>query len=369
MAASRRNVLFLIPTLAAGGAERVIVTLLNHLDRSKLRLSLGVLDTQGAAFLSNIPGDIDFFDLQSSRVRYALPKIIRLIWRERPDVVFTTLGHLNLALAIARPLLPNKIKYLARETVVVSQFLRAEKFSKAWDFSYRNFYCRFDSIICQSNDMRDDLVASFSIPTKKLIVINNPVDVDRISQLASIPLETYINPDPDFDGEDFIRLAAAGRLVDQKGFDLLIEAVALSGLKQLKVTILGEGPLREDLEQLARSKGVANQVRFVGLQRNPYAFMARAGAFIMCSRFEGFPNVMLEALACGTRVIATPAPGGIAEIAAATGGVQMARARSAEALSTELLEFARNRNKTPPISLDKFRLDKIVKEYEHILAG
>src|SRR5262245_50827191 len=147
-----RHILFLIPNLTVGGAERVIVTLLNHLDRSKFELTLGVLDTRGAAVLKEqLAPHIKLLDLRGSRVRYALPKLIRVIWRLKPDVVFSTMGHLNIALAIAKPLLPKGIRYLARETLIVSEQLRDSAFSGAWGWAYRHFYSRFDEIICQSS--------------------------------------------------------------------------------------------------------------------------------------------------------------------------------------------------------------------------
>ena len=120
MSAAKRRVLFLIPTLTGGGAERVVVTLLQHLDRDRFDLALAVVDTRHAAFRDQVPSDVEFIDLGCRRVRHALPKLIRLLWRRRPDVVLSTLGHLNLALAIVRPMLPAGVRYLARETTVVS---------------------------------------------------------------------------------------------------------------------------------------------------------------------------------------------------------------------------------------------------------
>jgi glycosyltransferase involved in cell wall biosynthesis len=365
MQPQRRRVLFLIPTLAGGGAERVIITLLNHLDRAKFDLSLSVLDTRGAVYLDQLPGDVTLFDLQVCRVRYALPKIVRVIQQANPHVVFSTLGHLNLALSIARPLLPRKPVYVARETTVVSELLRTGKLPDVWSFAYRNFYARFDRIVCQSLYMRDDLVANFRVPLSKTTLINNPLDIEKIKQLSLRPLEPGSGICTD--GKHFLHLTAAGRLAPEKGFDLLIEAVALSGLKHLRVTVLGEGPLRGALEELARTRSVADQFRFAGFQKNPYPFMARADAFVLCSRYEGFPNVVLEALACGTHVIATPAPGGIGEIAKSVQGVQLASANSAEALSNELLKFAKNKPALGPGGLEKFRVGNIVREYERVL--
>ncbi len=370
MAARRKHVLFLIPTLTGGGAERVIVTLLHHLDRANFRLTIGVVDKRDAAFLDELPADVRFLDLQASRVRYALPKLIHLIWRLKPDVVFSTLGHLNLALAGIHPVLPKKTRYIARETSVVSKALQDLSAPKAWMWGYRHFFRNLDQIVCQSLDMRDDLAANFSIPVSKLTVINNPVDIERIRKFAEHPADFPFGDDPAPTGQKAIHLVTAGRLSGEKGLDILIEAVALSALRRLKVTVLGEGPLRASLEELVHCKGLEHQIRFIGFQRNPYAFMARADAFVLCSRHDAFPNVVLEALACGTPVIATPTPGGIREIALATGGVQMASAVTAEALSAELLRFAEHgRHGTATVGLEKFRISKIVQQYEYIFLA
>jgi glycosyltransferase involved in cell wall biosynthesis len=370
MSVRRKHVLFLIPTLTGGGAERVIVTLLNHLDRANFRLTIGVVDKRDAAFLDELPADVRFLDLQASRVRFALPKLIHLIWRLKPDVVFSTLGHLNLALAGVHPILPKKTRYIARETSVVSEALQDHSAPKAWIWGYRHFFRNLDQIVCQSLDMRDDLAANFSIPVSKLTVINNPVDIERIRKLAEHPADFPFPDDPAPQGQKAIHLVTAGRLSAEKGLDILIEAIALSASKRLKVTVLGKGPLRASLEELVRCKGLEHQIRFIGFQKNPYAFMARADAFVLSSRHDAFPNAVLEALACGTPVIATPTPGGAGEIALATGGVQMASAVTAEALSVELLRFAENgRHKTATASLEQFHISKIVRDYESLFAG
>jgi glycosyltransferase involved in cell wall biosynthesis len=181
MSPGRRRVLFLIPTLTGGGAERVIVTLLQHLDRARFDLSLAVIDMRNAEFRSEIPADVKLIDLKCHRVRNALPRIIRLIWRLRPDVVLSTLGHLNLALSIFRPLLPDSTRYVARETSIVSQCISEYARPAVWAWAYRRFYGRFDKVICQSMYMRADLVGRFAIAPHRTAVINNPVDTKRIA--------------------------------------------------------------------------------------------------------------------------------------------------------------------------------------------
>ena len=143
------------------------------------------------------------------------------------------MGHLNIALAVIRPLLPTSTKYIAREAAIVSETLQASAAPWAWACAYRYFYPRFDAIVCQSIDMRDDFETNYSIPASKLTVINNPVDIDRITTLAESKLNrSSFGLDPGREG--VVNLVAAGRLCEQKGFDLLIEAVALSALQRLE---------------------------------------------------------------------------------------------------------------------------------------
>lgn len=368
MTSPPRQVLFLIPTLCGGGAERVIVNLLRHLDRSTFRLALAVVDTRKAVFLDDVPEDVEFIDLGCARVRYALPKIVRLIWQRRPDVVFSTLGHLNLALAIMRPLLPDRVRYVARETVVVSEIISDNWWSPLNRWAYRRFYGRFDSVVCQSEDMQADLVANFALPSGKTVVIHNPVDVERIRRLAAEPLVTGFERTDGEGGDAPLHLVAAGRLVPQKGFDLLIEALALCGNPRLRLTILGEGPLHNDLERLSRNQDVTQQVRLVGFQKNPYPFFALADAFVLSSRFEGFPNVVLEALACGTPVIATPAPGGVKEVLEGMAGCVVADSVTAEGLARAIGLMSCGR-RLPPEVVDPYAVTKIVRRYEQELIA
>ncbi len=358
-----KRVLFLIPTLTGGGAERVIVTLLRHLDRAKFSLALAVVDTRQAVFRDDVPADVEFIDLGCSRVRHALPRIVGLIWRRRPDVVFSTLGHLNLALAILRRLLPWGPRFLARETIVVSRNLAALKRPWLWSWAYRRYYANHDKLICQSRDMRDDLVNHFGFPLEKTVLIHNPIDIRRVRELASAPLADAGERPP-----GSIALIAAGRLERQKGFDLLIQAMALCGKQVLHLTLLGEGPLRPKLEALALSLGIREQVRFLGFKANPYPYFAQADALVLSSRYEGFPNVVLEALACGTPVIALPAPGGVREILDGCPGCHLAAEVTAAALAEVLAAFVPGRRLAADAAAP-YALEPILAEYERELLA
>ena len=296
------------------------------------------------------------------RIRYALPRIIQLIWKKRPDVVFSTLGHLNLALAICRFFLPNGTKYIARETTIVSYGIKEYKSSKIWAWAYANYYKNLDRLICQSRAMRNDLINNFDLKNNKISVINNPCDIKNIRTLSIVPIDKTQLPEC-WHQKETVKLVAAGRLVDVKGFDILIEAISIWANPLSHLIILGEGPLIDSLRKQAQTLGVLKHITFAGFQRNPYPFFAQADAFILSSRYEGFPNVVIEALACGTPVIATPAPGGVKEILDGVRGCQIAETLDANGLAQAFTKFERN-IKPNETCVDAYRLDYILNLYE-----
>lgn len=369
MNSPRAQVLLVIPSLQGGGAEQVILTLLRHISRAKFRLTLAVADTRSAVYREDLPQDVEFIDLRCSRVRQAMPKIIRLIWKRRPDVVFSTLSHFNLAIAALRPFLPNGVLYIARETSVVSEVIKSYTHAGWWAWAYRRFYGQLDRLICQSTYMRQDLIDRFNFPPAKAVVINNPVDVERIHRLAAEPVVNGMGASiSNASGTGPINLVAVGRLAVEKGYDLLLEGLALSGNTRLRLTFVGEGPRRGQLESIAHSKGLSDRIRFIGFQKNPYPYIAQADAVVLSSRFEGFPNVVLEALACGTPVIATPALGGVREILEGVDGCTLAESITAEALAKVLSSF-RGGTRVRMEAVERYAIATITRRYEQTLLG
>lgn len=358
--------LFLVPSLRGGGAERTMVTLLNHMDPRRIHAVLGVLDMQDAEFRSELRPDIEVVELGCRRVRHAVPRIVALVRRLRPRVVMSTLSHLNLTLSVASTWFPAGVRVIGRESNVLSRAFAGSRSRALWYWAIRRLYPRLDRVVCQSHGMRDDLVNGFGFPREQSVVIGNPVDAERIRALACASPGPEHAPDPAVNAT--VRLVAVGRLSQEKGFDLLIEAVRSCGDARICVNLIGKGPLDQELRRLAADGGVAERVRFLGFQRNPYPYMARADALVLSSRFEGFPNVVLEALACGTPVIACPAAGGTREILDAIPQCEIADQVTAPALASAILRFIeRNPGRVPASAIAPYAAARIAREYEEAI--
>lgn len=355
-----KKIFFIIPTLTQGGAERVIVTLLRFLDKNKFKATIMVIDMNEEVYSEEIPKDVNIIDLKSKRVRYAIPKIISKMWKHKPDIVMSTLGHLNLAIAISRILMPSGIKFFARETIVVSEKLSRGKFQKFWKLMHYVFYPTFEKIICQSKDMFKDMSEILG-SDKNLVLINNPVDFQRIQNLSN---EHDLSAEKYFNDSSNIYLIAAGRLIEQKGFEMLINAVFSLNNSKIQLGILGHGPLEEKLSMLINSYEIESQVTLLGYQKNPYIWISKAHAFVLSSHYEGFPNVVLEALSCSKPVISTPAPGGAIEILESIEGCYLSNDISASSLAKAICDFTKSEHKQIKVdAIDPYSPQKICNKY------
>lgn len=293
-----KNIYFLLPGLTFGGAERVIFTLCNDLDRTKFTPTL-VLFSQEGMPLELLKPDVKVIDLKIARIRYAIFKVIQLIRKDKPEIVFGGWGEVS---AFLSPVIPffRKTKFVARETNVVSEHVNRREIK----FFYR-FYNNFHRIIAQSDDMMNDLIQNLKIQPKKIVKINNPVDVQFVqNQMIS---------DEKLFSDEFKNVVAIGNLTERKGFDLLLNVFAELKDQPIKLWIIGDGRDREKLAEQKEELGLEN-VAFLGLKQNPYPYLRQAVLFVLSSRYEGFPNVLLEAGVCGTYALANDCPGGINEI-------------------------------------------------------
>lgn len=291
----RLKVLFFIPSLSGGGAERVFQTLISNVDREKFQPSLALGASLGR-HLPALPGDVAVFDAKSPNMRSAMPKLVGHIRREEPDIVFSTLGYVNMLVMLAKPFLPRGTALIAREASIPSRALAQSPYPRLLHFMYKALYRRFDAVVCQSGEMLREMLEFYNVSRDKAVLIKNPVDTATVRQFAE-------SAPPDFP-QGALRIVTAGRLAKVKGFNLLLQALARLDKGSFHATILGEGPERENLIAQTHALGLSDSVHWHGYTENPYAFMARADVYVLSSLFEGFPNAVLEAGAVGTPTVA-----------------------------------------------------------------
>jgi len=339
-------VLFVLPTLG-GGAARVVITLLRHLDRTRFEPHLVIFYTfYGFWFRSEVPDDVVMHVLEAKRARNAMPKLVRVLWRVRPAVVVATQGYINFLLLLVRPLLP-RTKVVIRE-VIGERYMEHNRYR---DLLYR-WYLRLvrsaDRIVTQTAAVAERLTGEIHPRPGQVECIHNPVDVERLAAAAAQSTSPFQGAGP--------HVLAMGRLTQQKGFDLLLEALArvrAAGVPA-RLTIVGVGELEAELVARAGTLGLAAVVDFVGFQEHPERFFAHADVFVLSSRYEGMPNVVLEALACSLPIIAFDCPHGVREIVRDGVNGRLVPPENVEALTTALLDLLRD-----PSTLARLRASAI----------
>ena len=369
-APDRIRVLFAIPELDRGGPDRVMFELLTKLDRRRFAPSLLVQRRTGW-YMSRLSPDIEvdvIYDDRSLLGRYPVWPALRRIRRAPPDAILAT-QRMILTLGLVAPVLPRGTKLVVRQANDLSAdfavLLTRLKHRVARQLLLATLR-RADAIVCQSESMREDLVGTIG-QRPALHVIGNPVDVAEVGRTAAgATVELRGRP----------ALVSVGRLATQKGYDLLLPALARLRARhpEAHLTVLGDGPDRPRLEQLARELGVTSMVTFAGFSSSPLPTVRAADLFVLASRYEGFPNAALEALACGTPVVLTDCPGANAEIVVPGVNGRLARSTDpadvAQAIDQAIGELAGyNRERIRDDCEARYASSRIVGAYERLLSS
>jgi len=293
---TKTKILFIIPSLYTGGAERFVINFLKFFNRDKLDLTLVLLSKEGE-LVSEIPNDIRIIELKCHAVRDSFFKISKLIRKEKPEVVFSTLGHLNLMLSVIKQFIFLKCKFIVREASTLSEFTKESRSPFIMDLIAKKFYPKLDAIICQSESMKSNLVRVYKVKPSKTEVIYNPVDLERIVILADKTPEASVPLNGPF-------CIAIGRLGPEKGYLRMIESFAKIKSDNLVLFILGKGEMHTEIQTKISELKIDNRVKLIGFQSNPYFFLKRAKFLLVASYHEGLSNVVIEALSLGKPVIA-----------------------------------------------------------------
>lgn len=355
----KRKVAFIIPSLRGGGAERVMINIINKLNHNKFDITLILLKKEGP-YVKLIPDNVNVVDLDTFRVRKSIIPLIRTLNRINPDVILSTMRHLNLIILAIRPFLKGTPKIIVREANTPSKNM--SKKDEMFYFFYRFLYSKSDLIIAQCKEMKKDIVEYFKIDEQKIVYIYNPLDIGKIKDLAKKG-----NP---YKVSNKINILSVGRLSPEKGFDILLEAlqVVVEKVPNVHLTILGEGNLKSELLYQAEELGIKDKISLLGFNENPYPYYHYADIYVLSSRTEGFPNSLLEALACGTKVVATNCKSGPKEIIGENVFGTLVEEGDHKSLAKGIIEAISGSNKSKDRAVF-FDINNIIKEYESVLSN
>ena len=303
-----KKLLVFRPSLGDGGADRVTITVLRHLDRTRFAPTLALVRATGQ-LMDQVPRDVRVIDLHARRLALSVPALVRAIREVQPDVIFSTSGGGNAIAVVARMLARSRARLVLseRNAVIRDTFSRRRI---ALEVPLKRFtYRRADLVTAVSDGVARDLVERLALPDAMVRTVWNPVVGDDFGAQAHEPVDhPWFAPGARV-------LVACGRLVAQKDYPTMFAAFAeIRRRHDVKLAILGDGALRDALAAQVRDMGLADAIAFLGFDPNPMKYMARAYAFVQSSRAEGLPGTLIQSLAVGTPVVATDCDFGPREV-------------------------------------------------------
>lgn len=301
-----------LPSLHGGGAERMFVRLASRFLNAGHDVDIVLMTTADLAYCDELDGAVRIVDLNVPRLWTSLPAFHRYLRMERPDAVLAAMPLANGIAACAARLSGT------RPVVAISE--RNSRSLALGDvdvvrhrplmWAIRRSYPFADFIIATSSGVADRVREIPRVSPDRVHVIHNPSWTPEIEARAVEPVDH-----PWFEDGGSPIILSAGRLEQQKDFATLVSAFGL--LRQsraARLVILGKGTLHNALRTQVEAAGLAAHVSFPGFSTNPFSYMARASVFALSSIHEGFGNVLVEAMACGTPVVSTNCPSGPSEI-------------------------------------------------------
>jgi len=379
-----KKVLFVIPNLSGGGAERVLHTLLKNMNKKSFDISCMFYDSDHAFTLPedvkyytlNEPGTDNFF-VKLIKIIKRITKLTHFILKNEPDVIVSFMNTVNFVCIIsnfiANILSQKKSSLIVTEHNTLSIRLKKKK-SKVYKFIIKilvNFLYKFsDKIVAVSRGVKQDLAVNFGVNRKKITVINNPVDLEQIKIASQKKNEL---------SKKLNYIINIGALTEQKNQFTLLKAFSIILQKlnstKIRLLILGKGPLEHELKETAKKLKIESYVEFKGFVQNPYAYLKDSKVFILSSKFEGFPVVLLEALACQVPIVSTNCKSGPSEIIRHGFNGFLVPVGDEHAIAHFTIQLLKDNALYERIkenvrqTVANYRVDKIIKTYEELLKN
>lgn len=305
----RKKTTFFVSTISNGGAEAVCVNIANGLAERGWQVDLLVLHTKEQAYLERLSPKVNLVDLKANRARYAAPALLWYVLRNRPKQLVVFKYELIDLVVMLKKLFRFNTKIIGRNISILSESRKASGETNRRSLVKRWLGTPIEQVDClinQSYEMQKDLLQHHPVLKDRSVVIHNPV-------AAHIEAYAKANPRKNVNREYIL---CVGRLAPEKAFHQAISAFALiaNQYPKLRLKFVGQGELQQELQQHACELGIADRVDFDGFQDDVIPYYRNASLTLLTSKFEGFPNVLIESIVLGTPVVSFDCPSGPREI-------------------------------------------------------
>lgn len=356
-----------IYSLAGAGAERVSVNLAQEFVAAGHAVDFVLAQGEGE-LVGEVPSGSGLHLAQAGGAKGWRAAIAHYVDTQAPDVLLAMMegaGVLSIQAADGRD-----VRVYVVSHIHFSRHCRhASRWKERWlmPLAARWYLPRAAGVIGVSQGVSEDIRRAAGLKREKVHTIYNPILTEDFYRKAAAPVDDpWFVPD-----RDWLTVVTVGRLTAQKDHDTLLRAIAqVKQERPVRLVVLGQGERRAELEALAQELDIGEIVEFAGFDPNPYRYIAAADVFALSSRWEGFGNVLVEALACGTKVVSTDCPSGPSEVLGKGAYGELVPVEGGGALARGITAAASRLTETGPLAehLERFKAARVAHEYLRLMS-
>ena len=369
----KKKLMLVLTSLECGGAERVITHLINYLNKESYKILLVLLEDKGAYAKELRPGVRSI--CLKKKTRWDFFRVIiglrRVMSSYNPDIILSFDSYVNIITQLTKLFYREKPNMILSERNFYPIFLSKKRLWRIKRHLMAYVYRQTDNIIAVSGAIKRALEDDFKIRPGTIKTIYNPVPIEKVNMCSQEEVKH-----PFFEKDNAQIVIGVGRLVEPKRFDRLLKAFSLLVREEKRnniyLLIIGDGEKKRELKNLATKLGLNGRVDLVGYKNNPYAWMAKADVFVLSSDTEGFPNVILEAMACGTPVISIDCMSGPSELITHGKNGILVAPKDERALVSAIKKILDDEDFRKRLSIEgrnrarDFSIEKILPQYEDV---
>ncbi|HEY6933367.1 MAG TPA: glycosyltransferase [Marmoricola sp.] len=340
------TIALLTSSMDGGGAQRAIAKLAAGIAGTGREVDLVLAHARGP-YLAELPPQVRVVDLGVSRLAAAVLPLARYLRARRPDALLSALDYVNVVAVLARAVSRSGVPLVVSERNTLSAAVaHTRNRSTRWmPRLLRLAYPHADAVVAVSRGVAEDLESLCGLTAGSVRVLDNPVVTPELVRMREEPVEH-----PWLRDRTVPVVLAVGRLVPQKDFGTLLDAFGrVRRERPARLVVLGEGPMRSQLQEQCARLGITEDVSLPGFCANPYPAMAAADVFVLSSRFEGSPGALIEAMSCGTPVVATDCPSGPRELLAGGRHGRLVPVGDSTTMAAGILDALAGRVAPPPV--------------------